>query len=218
MYAIISNYRLHTTNTDVNIGQSSSNANNVYSRSYFPMQERIEEEEEIELRHINDKNDPENRSYKDIDDDESDVLTQVSATSSQEARSSFLISPYWLQDERLRRGEVDFLSNSEEEFWNYLIGKYLRPIETDEESQVGLIHPQKQIRKIDKDKKMITKCIIFYYKLYFLLEQNNSGTDKFPRCVFNEVLYDKRSVRVNRVSYAVEQKRIAFAMAAKREV
>jgi len=105
------------------------------------MEETIEEEmhEGIELQHITDKSDQENVIYKgvdDDDDDESDVLTQVSATSSQD-QSSFLISPYWLQDERLRRGVVDFLSNDEEEFWKDLIGKYLRPIENDEESQVS---------------------------------------------------------------------------------
>lgn len=122
------------------VGQSSSNTN-MYPRPYFPMEETIEEEirEEIELQHITDKGDRENVIYKDVDDDESDVLTQVSATSSQD-QSSFLISPYWLQDERLRRGVVDFLSNDEEEFWRDLIGKYLRPIESDEESQVSWIY------------------------------------------------------------------------------
>ncbi|XP_071565926.1 chitin synthase chs-2 isoform X3 [Temnothorax nylanderi] len=128
--------RLHTINMETNnVAQSSSNAN-IYPRPYFPMEETIEEEmhEGIELQHITDKSDRENVIYKDVDDDESDVLTQVSATSSQD-QSSFLISPYWLQDERLRRGVVDFLSNDEEEFWKDLIGKYLRPIESDEESQ-----------------------------------------------------------------------------------
>ncbi|XP_011874477.1 PREDICTED: uncharacterized protein LOC105565685 isoform X2 [Vollenhovia emeryi] len=129
--------RLHAVNMETNnVAQSSSNAN-VYQRPYFPMEETIEEEmrEGIELQHITDKSDEENVIYKDVDDDddESDVLTQVSATSSQDR--SFLISPYWLQDERLRRGVVDFLSNDEEEFWKDLIGKYLRPIESDEESQ-----------------------------------------------------------------------------------
>lgn len=117
-----------------NVGESPSSAN-MYPRPYFPMEETIEEEiqEGIELQHITDKSDRENVIYKDVDDDESDVL---SATSSQD-QSSFLISPYWLQDERLRRGVVDYLSNDEEEFWRDLIGKYLRPIESDEESQVS---------------------------------------------------------------------------------
>lgn len=104
------------------------------------MEEIVEEEahEGIELEHMTDKDDEDQESeiYKDTDDDESDALTQVSGVSSYDRSSNFLISPYWLQDERMRKGEVDFLSNSEEEFWKDLIAKYLRPIETDEESQV----------------------------------------------------------------------------------
>lgn len=124
---------------EANNAQSSSNAN-IYTRSYFPMEEIIEEEipEGIELQQMmtSDKDDHENESYKNIDDDESDVLTQVSGVSSHDRSSNFLISPYWLQDERMRKGEVDFLSSSEEEFWKDLIARYLRPIESDEESQV----------------------------------------------------------------------------------
>ncbi|XP_018393301.1 PREDICTED: uncharacterized protein LOC108772292 [Cyphomyrmex costatus] len=126
--------RLHTVNTEADVTQSSNV--NIFSRPYFPMDETRKEEihEGIELQHMTDKSDQGNVLYKDVDDDESDILTQESATSSQD-RSSFLISPYWLQDERLRRGVVDFLSNDEEEFWKDLIGKYLQPIESDEESQ-----------------------------------------------------------------------------------
>ncbi|EGI70960.1 hypothetical protein G5I_00232, partial [Acromyrmex echinatior] len=125
--------RLHAVNIETNDVTQSSNIN-AFPR-YFPMEETRKEEihEGIELQHMTDKSDQENVLYKD-DDDESDILTQESATSSQD-RSSFLISPYWLQDERLRRGVVDFLSNDEEEFWKDLIGKYLQPIESDEESQ-----------------------------------------------------------------------------------
>lgn len=117
-----------------NAAQSSSDAN-IFPRPYLPEEE--EASEQIELPHMANKSDQENESYEDIDD-ESDVLTQASTVLSHE-RSSFLISPYWLQDERTRRGDVNFLSNLEEEFWKNLIGKYLRPIETDEESQVSTI-------------------------------------------------------------------------------
>lgn len=151
-----------------NVAQSSSNTN-VYPRPYFPMEETIEEEmhEGIELQHITDKDDQEN-VYKDIDDDESEVLTQVSATSSQD-QSSFLISPYWLQDERLRRGVVDFLSNDEEEFWKDLIGKYLRPIESDEESQVSWVYlypaKKKKERKMGKV-KVVDRNLFVIFLIY----------------------------------------------------
>ncbi|XP_072762919.1 chitin synthase chs-2 [Anoplolepis gracilipes] len=128
--------QLHATNMEANnVAQSSSNAN-MYTRPYYPMEEIIEEEthEGIELQHMTDEDDHDNEIYKDTDD-ESDALTQISGISSHDRSSNFLISPYWLQDERMRKGEVDFLSNSEEEFWRDLIAKYLRPIESDEESQ-----------------------------------------------------------------------------------
>lgn len=107
------------------------------------MEETIEGlHEDIELQHMRDDSKSENG---DVDED-SDVLTQMSMASSHE-HSSFLISPYWLQDERMRMGEVDFLSNREEEFWKQLIEKYLRPIETDEESQVSAFLPFYLIKK-----------------------------------------------------------------------
>lgn len=90
----------------------------------------------------------------DVDGD-SDVFTQMSMASSHEY-SSFLISPYWLQDERMRKGEVDFLSNREEDFWKALIEKYLRPIETDEESQVGMLYLiRKRRSKINSQKHVV---------------------------------------------------------------
>lgn len=113
-------------------GNAAQSSSNIYQRPYLPAEE--EAPEGIELQN---KSDQENESYENIDE-ESDVLSHVSTSLSQD-HSNFLISPYWLQDERMRRGDVNFLSNLEEEFWKNLIGKYLRPIETDEESQVSTI-------------------------------------------------------------------------------
>lgn len=93
-------------------------------------------DQDIELQYVKD----DKSENGDIDGD-SDILTQMSMTSSYE-HSSFLISPYWLQDERMRKGEVDFLPNCEEEFWKDLIEKYLRPIETDDESQASMFYLQ----------------------------------------------------------------------------
>ncbi|KYN13152.1 hypothetical protein ALC57_14659, partial [Trachymyrmex cornetzi] len=153
--------RLHAVNIETDDVTQSSNTN-VFPRLYFTMEETRKEEihEGIELQHITDKSDQGNVLYKDVDDNESDILTHESATSSQD-RSSFLISPYWLQDERLRRGVVDFLSNDEEEFWKDLIGKYLQPIESDEESQrpmKSLHMPQEAWTEIKSIVQTLTPC------------------------------------------------------------
>lgn len=130
---------------------------NKYTRSYSPIDEIMEEElrQDIELQHMRDDNKSEN---EDVDED-IETLTQMSMTSSHE-HSSFLISPYWLQDERMRKGEVDFLSNREEEFWKELIEKYLRPIETDEESQVSLFYLVRENRS--ENIQIFTFLIVFY--------------------------------------------------------
>lgn len=48
----------------------------------------------------------------------------------------FLTNPYWIEDPELKKGEVDFLSSAEIQFWKDLIDKYLFPIDQDKAEQV----------------------------------------------------------------------------------
>ncbi|KAL9891261.1 hyaluronan synthase-like protein kkv isoform 2-T2 [Glossina fuscipes fuscipes] len=50
----------------------------------------------------------------------------------------FLTNPYWIEDPELRKGEVDFLSSSEIQFWKDLIDKYLYPIDNDPVEQARI--------------------------------------------------------------------------------
>lgn len=50
-----------------------------------------------------------------------------------------MINPYWIEDPELKKGEVDFLSQSETQFWKDLIDKYLYPIDANKEEQVSWI-------------------------------------------------------------------------------
>ncbi|XP_034174896.2 hyaluronan synthase-like protein kkv isoform X6 [Osmia lignaria lignaria] len=45
--------------------------------------------------------------------------------------SHFLSRPYWLNDDGLKKGEIDVLSLQEEQFWKDLLEKYLYPIDED---------------------------------------------------------------------------------------
>lgn len=47
-----------------------------------------------------------------------------------------LINPYWIEDKDLKRGEVDYLSGPEIQFWKDLLDKYLYPIDENKEQQV----------------------------------------------------------------------------------
>ena len=48
-----------------------------------------------------------------------------------------LINPFWIEDRDLGRGEVDYLSGPEIQFWKDLIDKYLYPIDSDKAKEVG---------------------------------------------------------------------------------
>jgi len=48
-----------------------------------------------------------------------------------------LINPFWVEDSKgLGRGEIDYLSGGEVQFWKDLIDKYLHPIDADSKKQV----------------------------------------------------------------------------------
>lgn len=49
-----------------------------------------------------------------------------------------MTNPYWIEDPELKKGEVDFLSSAEIQFWKDLIDKYLFPIDQDKAEQVSL--------------------------------------------------------------------------------
>ncbi|XP_049868786.1 chitin synthase chs-2 isoform X3 [Pectinophora gossypiella] len=71
------------------------------------------------------------------EDNSSDSETDTLSTSPRERRDE-LINPYWIEDPELKKGEVDFLSQSELQFWKELIDKYLYPIDANKEEQARI--------------------------------------------------------------------------------
>ncbi|KAG6452556.1 hypothetical protein O3G_MSEX007672 [Manduca sexta] len=57
-----------------------------------------------------------------------------------------LINPYWVEDPNLQKGEVDFLTTAEIEFWKDLIDVYLRPIDENKEEQERIKTDLKNLR------------------------------------------------------------------------
>ena len=66
----------------------------------------------------------------------SDSSESESSTVPRDERD-FLTNPYWIEDPDLKKGEVDFLSSAETQFWKDLIDKYLYPIDQDKDEQVS---------------------------------------------------------------------------------
>ncbi|OWR41051.1 chitin synthase [Danaus plexippus plexippus] len=57
-----------------------------------------------------------------------------------------LINPYWIEDPTLQKGEVDFLTTAETEFWKDLIDVYLRPIDENKEEKERIATDLKNLR------------------------------------------------------------------------
>lgn len=49
-----------------------------------------------------------------------------------------MINPYWIEDRDLKKGEVDYISSAEAQFWKDLLEKYLHPIDENKEEKVCL--------------------------------------------------------------------------------
>lgn len=71
----------------------------------------------------------------DESDNESD--SETVSTVPQNRRDD-LINPYWIEDPDVRKGEVEFLSSNEIQFWKDLLDKYLYPIDENKEEKVNI--------------------------------------------------------------------------------
>lgn len=69
------------------------------------------------------------------DASDTDTVTSQNSEGNRDG-SNFLTRPYWLNDEGLKKGEVDVLSLQEEQFWKDLLEKYLYPIDEDKTEKV----------------------------------------------------------------------------------
>jgi hypothetical protein len=67
-----------------------------------------------------------------------------------------LINPYWLEEKpTFSRGEVDYLSGPEIQFWKDMIDKYLYPLDADKAKQAAIAHGLKELR----DKSVFFFCV-----------------------------------------------------------
>ncbi|XP_075992369.1 chitin synthase chs-2-like [Anticarsia gemmatalis] len=81
-----------------------------------------------------------------------------------------LINPYWIEDPDLSKGEVDFLTTAETEFWKDFIDAYLRPIDENKEEQERIKNDLKNLR----DTMVFTFVMLnaLFVLVIFLLQSN----------------------------------------------
>ncbi|XP_068620828.1 chitin synthase chs-2 isoform X2 [Battus philenor] len=85
-------------------------------------------------------------------------------------RRDDLINPYWIEDPELKKGEVDFLSQSETQFWKDLIDKYLYPIDANKEEEARIARDLIELRN-----KSVFAFVMFnalFILIVFLLQLN----------------------------------------------
>ncbi|KAM7362637.1 hyaluronan synthase-like protein kkv isoform 1-T3 [Cochliomyia hominivorax] len=124
--------------------------------------------------------------------EESDTDTSVEPRQERD----FLTNPYWIEDADLRKGEVDFLSSSELQFWKDLIDKYLFPIDNDPVEQARIAKDLKELR--DSSVFAFFMVNALFVLIVFLLQLNKDNIHvKWPFGVRTNITYDESTQEVH---------------------
>ncbi|XP_055379222.1 chitin synthase chs-2 isoform X1 [Condylostylus longicornis] len=129
------------------------------------------------------------------DGNESDTSSAESSAPNTEDRD-FLTNPYWIEDPELRKGEVDFMSSSEIQFWKDLIDKYLYPIDQDKEEQARIAVDLKELRNTSVFSFFMINAL--FVLIVFLLQLNKDNLHvKWPFGVKTNITYDETTQEVH---------------------
>merc|ERR1712117_588528 len=99
-----------------------------------------------------------------------DTEEDASHTTEPKEEGDDLINPFWIEDRDLGRGEVDYLSGPEVQFWKDLIEKYLFPIDADKAKQALIAAGLKELR--DKSVFFFAMFNALFVLIVFMLTLN----------------------------------------------
>ncbi|CAH2243522.1 jg9407 [Pararge aegeria aegeria] len=100
-----------------------------------------------------------------------------------------LINPYWIEDPNLQKGEVDFLTTAETEFWKDLIDSYLRPIDENKDEQDRIATDLKNLRDTMVFAFMMLNAM-FVLAIFLLQLRQNQLHLKWPFGQKVKIMYD----------------------------
>ncbi|CAL1678459.1 unnamed protein product [Lasius platythorax] len=131
------------------------------------------------------------------DEEASDTETVTSLnTEGNRDGSNFLTRPYWLNDDGLKKGEVDVLSLQEEQFWKDLLEKYLYPIDEDKTEKARIAKDLKDLR--DQSVFAFFMMNALFVLIVFLLQLNKDLLHiKWPFGIKTNVTYDASTMEVH---------------------
>ncbi|XP_034230764.1 chitin synthase chs-2 isoform X3 [Thrips palmi] len=98
-----------------------------------------------------------------------DSDTETATTEGRQKRDD-LVDPFWIEDRDLKRGEVDFISMTEMQFWKDLLAKYLYPIDDDKNERARIAADLVELRN-----KSVFAFFMFnalFVLIVFLLQLN----------------------------------------------
>jgi len=99
-----------------------------------------------------------------------DTEEDASHTTEPKEERDDLINPFWIEDRDLGRGEVDYLSGPEIQFWKDLIEKYLYPLDADKAKQALQAAGLKELR--DKSVFFFAMFNALFVLIVFMLTLN----------------------------------------------
>ncbi|XP_039764506.1 chitin synthase chs-2 [Pararge aegeria] len=124
----------------------------------------------------------------------SDSETETMSSMPREKRDE-LINPYWIEDTDLKKGEVDFMNQSELSFWKDLIDKYLYPIDANKEAEARISRDLKELRDSSVFSFFMVNAL--FVLIVFLLQLNKDNIHiKWPFGVKTNITYDEVSQEV----------------------
>ncbi|XP_034946911.1 chitin synthase chs-2 isoform X1 [Chelonus insularis] len=125
---------------------------------------------------------------------ESEAETEASQPN-EPPRDNFNDRPYWLNDEGLKKGEIDVLSMQEEMFWKDLLEKYLYPIDEDKAEKARIAKDLKDLR--DQSVFAFFMMNALFVLIVFLLQLNKDLLHvKWPFGVKTNITYNANSQEV----------------------
>jgi len=99
-----------------------------------------------------------------------DTEEDASHTTEPKEERDDLMNPFWIEDRDLGRGEVDYLSGPEIQFWKDLIEKYLHPLDADKAKQAAITAGLKELR--DKSVFFFAMFNALFVLIVFMLTLN----------------------------------------------
>nr|QIJ96688.1 chitin synthase B [Glyphodes pyloalis] len=114
--------------------------------------------------------------------------SEVSTEIPREERDD-LINPFWIEDPSIQKGEVDFLTTAETNFWKDMIDTYLRPIDENKEKQERIKADLKALR----DKMVFAFLMLnaLFVVVIFLLQLNQDQLHlQWPFGQKVQIIYD----------------------------